>query len=135
MREIKFRGKPTNNDDWVYGDYTRLQVPLSDEVVHYIVVNLFSPVEVKPETVGQYTGLKDKNGKEIFEGDIVQVNGGSIGSIVWHDNWASFCLKLALLKNENGSFSKVFGSSPLFNDAPKYLKIGNTHSNPELLEV
>lgn len=86
MREIKFRGKRVNNGEWVYGDLLRIHG------VPYIYLdpapNGWNDYEVIPDTVGQFTGLLDKNGKEVYFDDIVRNKYGDIGSVIWFSDWS-----------------------------------------------
>ena len=148
MREILFRGKRTDNGEWVYGYYTKARYYLNEEEMHII----FAPdVEVFPhceftgyeevlsETIGQYTGLTDKNGKRIFEGDIVKGIAYSverIGVIVWIDEIASFGVRYFKSVNstawENSSILRCASMGKTDQFAAEI--IGNIHDNPELLE-
>ena len=125
MREILFRGKRKGNGEWVYGNFVKGCVDDFAYIVEFGNKNLCRNfVEVIPETVGQYTGLTDKNGKKIFEGDIVAMpayGGGKHKAVVYF---------------KGGKFA-VDGSNYGFKDiAPKRMKvIGNIYDNKEILDV
>ena len=150
MREILFRGKRIDNNEWSYGD-------LIQDGRGYVGVWAQTPsavnYEVEPETVGQYTGLTDKNGKRIFEGDIIrycerfdyqmyqesiedpEAYGGelyspafSIGAVVYYtDDFSGF--DISNHNFDSNGLSELMCSGDYF-----YEVIGNLWDNPELLE-
>ena len=134
MREIKFRGKSKSKGEWLYGDFitdTKEYNRTCDKV--YILPywdKLNCPVEVEGESVGQYTGLKDKNGREVYEGDIVWLyyNG-------FHDNEKAFEGEVIF---EEGSFSlnKKDEYTCLHDGTGLTIAevIGNVYENKELLD-
>ena len=127
MREILFRGKhihlfPQNenlNGTWVYGylcDRNYINSP-----------GLNGELRVDPSTVGQYTGMKDKNGERIFEGDVIKRLwlGAEIIYCVRYDGEDAHFIGKAMNKS---------GFTTFDNDGEMFEVIGNIHDNPELLE-
>ena len=126
MRTIKFRGKLKSNGNWEYGDL--LHDNFDACYIYPIEVgDLYKNNEVIPETIGQFTGLIDKNGNEIFEGDILQFGNSQSGmcEVKWNEHIAAFCIRFY--------FKDEIGSRPL-GGGVEFAIIGNIHDNPELLK-
>ena len=150
MREILFRGKRTDNGEWVEGFYSKANYYLNEKEIHIIF-----PLDVKalprcefteyedviPETVGQYTGLTDKNGRKIFEGDIVRLT-DEHNEMEW--------TAVVVFGNPNGDYNwgwqlnaieEFDGNKDILlwvdmDESGAYCEIiGNIYDNPELLEV
>ena len=142
MREILFRAKRIDNGEWVEGWY---QPPIVG--IHCdgrkeslgaslsIIGNygFLEDVYIIPETVGQFTGLTDKNGKKIFEGDIIKhynrddnPTSFDVGRVFWDSTKCRW-----LRTSQKCDYNPEMWSS----SAKGYVIIGNIHDNPELLEV
>lgn len=144
-REILFRGKRKDNGEWICGDLLQDVESGICAIVSYVNLggNIHDLSEscifaVIPETVGQYTGLTDKNGVKIFEGDIVKGTAYSatrIGVIVWIDEISSFGVRHVNAPNptawENSSILRCVSLGKTDEFAAEV--IGNIHDNPELL--
>lgn len=127
MREIKFRGKRLDNGEWVVGSYIEAE-NRDRSIAHQIIPYKAGLVvrEVDPATVGQYTGLKDKNSKEIYEGDVLR----------WFVN---DLISTAPVEYRDGAFWMVRDINTghgVWNDwlRGEYEIFGNIHDNPELLK-
>lgn len=118
MREILFRGKQRDNGEWFYGDLIHLNHCVSirsKDCAHSVV----------PETVGQYTGLTDKNGRKIFEGDLIRSTETEETAIVqWFSEHSAFMI-----------WCKTSNQVGFLYECEKSIieVIGNVHDNPELI--
>lgn len=130
MREILFRGKRTINGDWVEGNLFIPDLPNTATQI-LIGTNIYRiPYDVIPSTVGQYTGLTDKNGKKIFEGDILKFC-TELKEICFVDYGKGKYILRQLKKDKHLSWQSI-DIFELFDLECKV--IGNIHDNPELLE-
>ncbi len=131
MREILFRGKSEKLGNWIEGSLI-VGRDLESGQLEYLIAPLSAYyTEVKkviPETVGQYTGLTDKNGKKIFEGDIARLFGENLEELivffVWNKERAMFMCRT--IENEPCDF--------YVDKSDFFVLLGNIHDNPELLK-
>ena len=118
MREILFRGKQRDNGEWFYGDLVHLNHCVS-------IRSKDCARSVVPETVGQYTGLTDKNGVKIFEGDLIRsTETGETAIVQWFSEHSAFMI-----------WCKTSNQVGFLYECEKSIieVIGNIHDNPELV--
>ena len=153
MREIKFRGKRVDNGEWVCGDLLRPNLIVldweNDTGGRVFGLEAFAVI---PDTIGQFTGLKDKNGNKIFEGDVVKqsfqqntpevfyarvIKGYHQGVVKITSNGVSIMRPYFVITYDDGDQD----ISPVILKTPKSVRgyrseiLGNIHDNPELLDV
>lgn len=153
MREILFRGKSCENGDWCEGTLViHKYYRSSSEEKDCRIVDMIYGIDddgfayyhsgcdesCDPKTIGQFTGLVDKNGKKVFEGDILSIecyDGGSLfePSCTWHENAE------VIWSQEHFGWYAKFADEELslweYDDSKTIEVIGNIHDNPELMEV
>lgn len=166
MREILFRGKSVADGEWLYGDLTQVRLSiLNKEDTRYGMENTmmlsmcemcdtslsgFSEQQVIPETVGQYTGIEDKNGVKIFEGDILKVktmwnvkveyedDAGISGGIkkqetYWSVEYKNYSTEMGFMVfGIDRRFHKPLTWSRIYNAEAEV--VGNIYDNPELMK-
>ena len=121
MREILFRGK-TKRNEWIYGDLITHGIDFDDAIKQHHTREVW---DIIPESVGQFTGLTDKNGKKIFEGDIIKLylrdDVTTVGDIRYSEEDCRF------------KFWEDFEYPYGFDITTPFEVIGNIHDNPEFL--
>ena len=135
MREILFHGKRADSGEWVEGDL--LQIKYYNKPIIECKIMPQTPVSsaypVLSETIGQFTGLTDKNGVRIFEGDICRFkrfNDVHVGKIIFNETTASFVMKYQSIV---GAYGEKATHKMLLSVCDDIEVIGNIHDDPELL--
>lgn len=135
MRPIKFRGKRIDTGEWVFGNLVNVRDGNTSRYYPCIVISYnhdsFDWIEVKPETVGQFTGYLDENKQEVYEDDIVRCidpDGEEYVTTVRHDGGA-FAIDVVSCDYDYSAIGWAIDV-----DVEEMRVIGNIYDNPELLE-
>lgn len=130
-REILFCGKRKSNEHWIYG---YVSADNRGTTIKFIENNFYKEIPVIPETVGQYTGLTDKNGKKIFEHDYCLLTKPCV--MVWGViEYKNACYWFVENKTQADGMRNMIRLCDLESNGYEIQVKGNIHDNPELLEV
>jgi uncharacterized phage protein (TIGR01671 family) len=139
MRKIWFRGKRVDGRGWVHGYYLECNGPCildDDEMFFGREDGVEGMYEVDPATVGEYTGVEDRNGKMVFEGDVIKTHSGIVGRIAFgnhYDDESGFCSNGWFFAGRDEAGDDCTLS--LTDEWSGHMVIGNIHDNPELVEA
>ena len=137
MRIIRFRGLDAATKEWVYGNYCKAELLNESGFEHFIIEQPVngSTHRIIPETVGQFIGLRDKDGVEAYEGDITEDDRGRQWVIYWAPGGFGTCRTYEFLKHPTMQLHEELGS---LQNASWFMQnhkiIGNIHQNRYLLE-
>ena len=132
MREIKFRGKRVDNGEWVYGSLLISEHQEKNlEPLHYFICPLDKGYHrVIPDTVGQFTGLHDKNGKETYEGDIVKHHDDILSVVIYNSVHCAYVMTDITGNRNRCQCDKLGSYSSLWIEV-----VGSIYENPDLLSA
>lgn len=132
MREIKFRGKRIDNGEWIYGDLIHHNSIASKTSIVTESVKDYRDCFVVDYTVGQFTGLHDKDGKEIYEGDIVLIPKYGNCLVMWSGyGWGFHTVEQEVYPDGSMQYRPIGDYRFIFGQA---VLVGNIHDNPELMK-
>ncbi len=140
MREILFRAKRADNGGWEYGQLKSIHKGGKNYETAYYILNIYGESRlakdaIDPNTIGQFTGLCDKNGEKVFEGDIVRTESSTL--IVKNGITKISCCGCCYDYHDyiGFYFESLNGEVDMYEEITKGIEVvGNIHDNPELLE-